>query len=111
MAGANALSLDLPQFQTPVAGLVLYHTAGCHLCELADALVVPLAHAAGVRLERIDIADSECLLERYGTRIPVLCGSGEHAAEIGWPFDAEAVRRLLAALSGTFPHPPGPVPR
>ena len=95
------MSTDLPERGTLPAELVLYHTAGCHLCELADALVAPLVLAAGMRLDRVDIADSEYLLERYGIRIPVLRGSGEPAAEIGWPFDAEAVQQLLDALSRT----------
>ena len=88
--------------------LLLFHTVGCHLCELADALVSPIARAEGVGLERIDIADSDALLQRYGTRIPVLRCAGEQAAEIGWPFDAEAVRRLLAGVSRTSSHPRGP---
>ncbi len=88
--------------------LLLFHTTGCHLCELADALVAPIARAAGLSLVRVDIADSDALLERYGTRIPVLRGAGERDAEIGWPFDAEAVRRLLAGVSRTSSHPRGP---
>lgn len=81
------------------ASLILFHTAGCHLCELADAIAAPLARAAGVHLERVDIIDSEGLLERYGTRIPVLRGAGEHDEELGWPFDAADVSRLLAGFS------------
>ena len=30
---------------------VLYHTAGCHLCELAEAIARPLAVEAGLRRE------------------------------------------------------------
>lgn len=83
----------------PAADLILYHTLGCHLCELAEALVVPLAQARGLRLKRVDIADSEQLLERYGTRIPVLrAGALRGEEEIGWPFDAERVRDLLTRL-------------
>ena len=41
------------------------------------------------------IADDAELLEQYGVRIPVLrrVDTGE---ELDWPFDAAAVRRLLA---------------
>ena len=78
--------------------LLLYHTAGCHLCELAEAIALPLAAAAGVRLRLVDIAGSEALMERYGTRIPVLRDPAALAAEIGWPFDEAAVRGLLAGL-------------
>lgn len=83
---------------SPEQGLTLYHTLGCHLCELADALVAPLALAAGVYLERVDIADDEQLLQSYGTRIPVLRARGRQVEEIGWPFDARAVSTLLLRL-------------
>jgi hypothetical protein len=94
------LSTDLPERGTLPAELVLYHTAGCHLCELAEALIaLPLVAAAGVRLRLVDIADSDALMERYGTRIPVLANAAVLGEEIGWPFDEAAVRGLLAALS------------
>jgi Glutaredoxin-like domain (DUF836) len=79
--------------------LVLYHTAGCHLCELAEAIALPLAAAAGVRLRLVDIAASDALMERYGTRIPVLRNPAALGEEIGWPFDEAAVRGLLAGIS------------
>ncbi|MEW6037310.1 MAG: glutaredoxin family protein [Pseudomonadota bacterium] len=69
--------------------LLLYGTAGCHLCEEADSVLVGL----GVAATAVDIAGDEDLLQRYGIRIPVLRdGAGR---ELGWPFDAEAVRRFL----------------
>ncbi len=75
--------------------LLLYHTAGCHLCEQAEALAAPLTVERGWVLRRIDIADDEALLERYATRIPVLRDPrGER--ELGWPFDAQMVLDLLA---------------
>jgi len=73
---------------------ILYHTAGCHLCELAEAVVAPIALARGWSLSRVDIAGDEALLERYGTRIPVLRDPAG-GREIGWPFDAAAIERAL----------------
>ncbi|MDP1595049.1 MAG: glutaredoxin family protein [Gallionella sp.] len=71
------------------AVVILYGTACCHLCAEADAVL----HSLGIAALHIDIADDDDLLELYGTRIPVL----RHAdAELCWPFDAEAVMRLLA---------------
>jgi hypothetical protein len=73
----------------------LYSTLGCHLCEDAEALLLPLlteAQAAGVEIEVeiIDIAD-ENLIDAYGTRIPVLrCVNT--GAEMDWPFDSERLR-------------------
>jgi hypothetical protein len=76
----------------------LYSTLGCHLCDEAEAILLPLlaeAQAAGVEIEIeiIDIAE-EGLIDDYGTRIPVLrCVST--GAEMDWPFDAGQVRDLL----------------
>jgi Glutaredoxin-like domain (DUF836) len=79
--------------------LVLYHTAGCHLCELAEAIVRPLAVDEGVRVRLVDIAANDALMERYGVRIPVLANPAVFGEEIGWPFDEAAVRGLLAGIS------------
>ena len=72
--------------------ITLYGTAGCHLCELAEALVTPLLAQRAWPLLYVDIADSEPLMERYGVRIPVL-RRGE--SELGWPFDAEQAAAFL----------------
>ncbi len=69
--------------------LLLYGTEFCHLCEQAEALL----QAIGVNAEYIDIADDDALIESYGTRIPVL--RREDGAELGWPFDAEALERFI----------------
>ena len=71
----------------------LLGTLGCHLCEDAEAVLMPFV-AAGVQVELIDIAESEAMVERYGLRIPVLirCDSG---TELGWPFDGGQVAAFL----------------
>ena len=79
------------------AHLLLFHTAGCHLCELAEALALPLAAARGVRVELQDIAGSEELEALYGTRIPVLRDPAS-SREIGWPFGEREVLALLEGL-------------
>ena len=76
----------------------MYSTLGCHLCEEAEAILLPLlaeAQASGIEIEIevIDIAE-ENLIDAYGTRIPVLrCVST--GVEFDWPFDAGQVRVLL----------------
>jgi hypothetical protein len=80
----------------PDQGIVLFHTLGCHLCELAEELVVPVARAHGLRLRLIDISESDDLLERYGVRIPVLFDPVS-GAELGWPFDADAAALFVSA--------------
>jgi hypothetical protein len=72
--------------------LILYTTAGCHLCE--QAAVILRTELGGFNLQLVDIADSEALVTRYGARIPVLRISGSDA-ELGWPFDAFAVADFL----------------
>ncbi|KPA90565.1 MULTISPECIES: glutaredoxin family protein [Pseudomonas] len=67
----------------------LFGTLGCHLCEVAEAVLMPLVEH-GLLVELVDIADDESLFERYGLRIPVL-RRVDTGAELGWPFDAEQV--------------------
>jgi Glutaredoxin-like domain (DUF836) len=74
--------------------LRLFHTGGCHLCELAQEIVAPLADELGWRLQAVDIAEDDELHERYGLRIPVV-REMTRGTELGWPFDAQAVRKLL----------------
>lgn len=75
-----------------MAPLIIYVTAGCHLCEEAQGVV----HAAlGCCAPEVDIADRQELVERYGARIPVLCRT-DTGTELGWPFGADQVRRLMA---------------
>ncbi|AZC19808.1 glutaredoxin family protein [Pseudomonas aestus] len=71
----------------------LFGTLGCHLCELAEAELMPLVEH-GLMVELVDIADSQELFEAYGLRIPVL-RRADNGAELGWPFDAEQVVAFL----------------
>lgn len=76
----------------------LYSTPGCHLCEMAREIVSPLLNNYSLRLEEVDIAESEELVERYGVRIPVL-KSPQHIDELGWPFDSMQVDNFLARIT------------
>lgn len=75
----------------------LYGTSACHLCELAEALLAQLLagfdEARRPRIELVDIADDDALIDRYGSRIPVLRRAD--GAELAWPFDAAQARALL----------------
>lgn len=72
--------------------LILYATAGCHLCDEAQRVICA---ALGGRAPEVDIADRQELVERYGARIPVLCRT-DTGAELGWPFGVAEVRQWLA---------------
>ena len=77
--------------------VILYSTPDCHLCEqAAELLAVCAPRCPGVRVDEVDIAADDALLERYGERIPVLRDPAG-GRELGWPFDADAV---LGFLSG-----------
>lgn len=67
--------------------IFLYSTPGCHLCEIAWDLLVPLVSTLPLRLEEVDIAESDDLIDRYGVKIPVL-KFADSDEELGWPFDA-----------------------
>lgn len=71
----------------------LLGTLGCHLCEVAEALLMPFVES-GLLVELIDIAEHEGMVDRYGLRIPVLrrCDTG---AELGWPFEGSQVADFL----------------
>ena len=71
----------------------LFGTLGCHLCEVAEAELMPLVEH-GLLVELVDIGDSERLFETYGLRIPVL-RRVDTGAELDWPFSTERVVSFL----------------
>ena len=73
--------------------LILYGTLGCHLCELAEAVLLPCV-AQGWQVELVDIAEDDALFERFSTRIPVLLHPVS-GGELAWPFDDFALLRFL----------------
>jgi len=74
--------------------LYLYTTLGCHLCDDAKVLAWPVLQHFDCRLQEVEIADDEQLVEHYGIRIPVIrCeASGK---ELGWPFTQEQLAEML----------------
>ena len=77
--------------------LELMTTEGCHLCELAVPLLVEGVDPQRFEVDLVDIAFEDELVERYGTRIPVLRDpqSGE---ELDWPFTAPQLDQFLKGL-------------
>lgn len=74
--------------------LVFYTTAQCHLCELAEALLINTPMPAPIPVDAVDIAQSEVLVAEYGTRIPVL-RRNDTGAELDWPFDRDQLVAFL----------------
>lgn len=75
---------------------VLYGTLGCHLCEEAEAVLIPLL-SSEFTIEYIDISESDQLVEQYGILIPVLRRMRDDA-ELRWPFDATQAQVFLSAV-------------
>jgi len=67
----------------------LLGTLGCHLCEQAEAVVMPLVEH-GLLVELMDIAERPEWVDEYGLRIPVL-RRVDTGAELNWPFEIEQV--------------------
>ncbi|OCW23098.1 glutaredoxin family protein [Pseudomonas sp. S3E12] len=71
----------------------LFGTLGCHLCEIAEAEIMPLVEH-GLLVELVDITTPDDLTDAYGLRIPVL-RRVDTGAELDWPFDADQVVAFL----------------
>ncbi|OLU26182.1 glutaredoxin [Pseudomonas sp. PA15(2017)] len=71
----------------------LLGTLGCHLCDHAEAVLMPFVEH-GLLVELVDIAEGPGLLERYALVIPVL-RRVDTGAELRWPFDAPQVAAFL----------------
>jgi glutaredoxin len=75
--------------------VVLYHAAGCHLCERARAQVVALRDELGFELEEVDIGGDPELEARYREWLPVVEIGGERA--FVYYVHEDAFRRRLSA--------------
>lgn len=72
--------------------LTLFNTSACHLCEQAEALILP--ELAQEKLVRKDISESDLLLQRYALTIPVL-HRDDTGAELNWPFTRGEIQAFL----------------
>ena len=75
----------------------LYSTAGCHLCDLAKAVIWPLLVKHDFRLIEVDVSEQDELVNRYGVRIPVL-GSSLIGRELDWPFSVKDIDDFFTEL-------------
>ena len=76
----------------------LYTTLGCHLCEEALLMLLQLQERGILlRVEEIEIADSDLMINRFGIRVPVIVR--EDDTELDWPFSIYEVEKFLSAQS------------
>jgi hypothetical protein len=71
----------------------LFHTEGCHLCEMALTMLstkLPLDDVV-----QRDIIDDVTLMELYQIRIPVVKRIRD-GHELGWPFNDAQLEEFLA---------------
>ena len=62
-----------------MTAVVLYHAAGCHLCERARATLEELREELGFDLSEVDITGDPELEARYRELLPVVEMDGEQA--------------------------------
>jgi glutaredoxin len=79
---------------TPV--VTLYGRPGCHLCDEARAVLVPLAAELGFALDEVDIEGDDDLHRRYLERIPVVALDGEELFDFF--VDEGILRRSIARV-------------
>ena len=72
--------------------LTLYTTAGCHLCEEAQALLNQLNQQT-FQVHPVDIALDDDLLEQYGQSIPVIRFPDN--CELNWPFSLQDIETYI----------------
>jgi len=78
--------------------LLLLGTAGCHLCEEAEAIIREcLPNDYQQVVETIDIAEQEHWQAQYAIRIPVLYHPATKK-ELAWRFDQADVERFIRSL-------------
>jgi glutaredoxin len=75
--------------------VVLYKSAGCHLCESAERKLVELRDELGFELEQVAIDGDPSLEARYRELIPVVEIDGERVCT--YYVQHEPFRRKLAA--------------
>ncbi|MGB3622235.1 glutaredoxin family protein [Ketobacter sp. MCCC 1A13808] len=75
--------------------LIFYTTLGCHLCDQAREVYQSTLNPDYFHVQEVEIAEQDTLIERYGTRIPVLKNPLNHQ-EIEWPFDPDSLMQFLS---------------
>jgi hypothetical protein len=73
--------------------LVLYGTSACHLCDVAESILLPWV-VSGTQVELVDVSAQDALVAQFGARIPVL--QREDGSCLYWPFDVSRVEQFLS---------------
>ncbi|MBU2882411.1 glutaredoxin family protein [Psychrosphaera sp. B3R10] len=68
----------------------LLGTDGCHLCEVAETLLMQ----NNIEFQKIDIIEDEQLVSLYGDHIPVFIAENAEQA-LFWPFEQTQLKQYL----------------
>ena len=77
-----------------MAEVVLYHAAGCHLCETARGIVAALREELGFDLREVDITGDPALEAAYREWLPVVEIDGRR--RFTYHVQPDAFRRAVA---------------
>jgi len=66
--------------------LLLYGTDHCHLCDEAENLIYRALEGRSYDLSKVDISESDALLEKFSLSIPVLALEQKDESTLNWPF-------------------------
>ncbi len=77
---------------------LMYSTDGCHLCDVAEQLLIEVLDCTKHQVDVVDIAFDDQLLEKYGATIPVLIDEASQEA-LYWPFDQEQLEQFVDRVS------------
>ncbi len=92
-APAPGSSSVVPDSSRSPARVLLLGRAGCHLCDVARAVVVPVAAETGAEVVEIDVDRDDNLRRRYGELVPVVLVDGVEVAR--YRVDAARLRVAL----------------
>ncbi len=76
----------------PPAVIYLYTTSACHLCESPEQKLASVQ--TQLVINKIEIAEDDDLIMKYGEKIPVLQRSDNHL-ELHWPFSVSDIELFL----------------
>lgn len=73
--------------------LILYGTEGCHLCEIAEQMLLPFV-SDSLQIELVDIMDDAKALNDFRESIPVLRDIDTQNL-LYWPFDENQLMSFI----------------
>jgi len=85
----------VPEAEAPTPRVTLYGRPGCHLCDVARAVIEQVCADLGEQYVEISIDDDPRLQQEYGEEIPVTLVDGRR--HDFWRVDEQRLRRALGA--------------